>query len=236
MHICVEELESSLDRIENEFSNYQLFLIGDLNARTGSKQTEEEEILFENTNITTNRISLDEEINTRGRILINLLDSHGLYILNGRTPGDTPGSFTFLRGKAKTVIDYVCTNLTNMQSIQNLKTLEMPAKSDHIPLQLTVKPKWRMKCKPKKGEQYKSRTWLTWNEERKDDYQEIIGKWGQDEVEITKNSTASELYNKFTNKIKTTAELLKMKKYMKGKYKYEKNNWFNKTCKKRKET
>ncbi|KAI5732147.1 hypothetical protein M8J77_022194 [Diaphorina citri] len=58
MHICVEELENTLDRVENEYPGSQLVLIGDFNARTGSNQKEDEEILFENTNAVMLRVRL----------------------------------------------------------------------------------------------------------------------------------------------------------------------------------
>ncbi|KAI5737089.1 hypothetical protein M8J76_009952 [Diaphorina citri] len=112
MKICMEELDDTLNKIEHENLGSSIILFGDLNARTGSPQDVEEEDLltFENSTLLPERTSMDGVINQRGRELTRLLETHGQHILNGRTPEDIPGCFTFIRGKAKSVIDYFCTN------------------------------------------------------------------------------------------------------------------------------
>lgn len=129
------------------------------------------------------------------------------------------------------MIDYVCTNQENIDKIMNLKTLETPGKSDHLPLQLIMNTTWKHKPKYRKEKKAKITTRTKWNEDKKDEYQKSISEWLQTSKTNAKTKTASLQYRELRNKLTSTAALFKMKKYTGTSFKNEKNNWFNKQCK-----
>lgn len=85
---------------------------GDVNGRTGSAcETATAEVRGGALQITqpVSRASKDVELNAQGRALLRFCGEMGLWIGNGRLPGDTPGEWTFhsLAGAdATSVVDY----------------------------------------------------------------------------------------------------------------------------------
>lgn len=218
MKTCIELLEDSLEKIENENPESAIILYGDLNSRTGMNQEEEEEdeIFFENTNLSSKRISLDTTVNDRGRQLNLLLEQHGLYILNGRTPGDIPGCHTFIRGKAKTVIDYFCTNITNLENVKKLEVLEMTTGADHFPLELTLNVSAeREEIHAKKTTKVKT-TWLKWKEDETINYQNKIKAWTEKDQEIKIKEKGALQCTRFKKEIISAAVSLKMRQFSKS--------------------
>lgn len=165
---------------------------------------EEDEILFQNTNLRPKRISLDTNNNDRGKLLNLKLEQQGLYILNGRTPGDIPGCHTFIRGQSKTVIDYFCTNAGNLDQINKLKILDSTAGADHFPIELTMTVKGDLHNIPERKTIQKT-SGLKWKEDEKENYQHEIIDWTQNIA--TSNENGNELSRKLQKKIKHTAVL-----------------------------
>ena len=60
---------------------------------------------------TTTRSDLDCVVNNSGKDLVHLCRAIGLYMLNGRIPGDSLGRFTFTSALGKSVVDYVITDM-----------------------------------------------------------------------------------------------------------------------------
>jgi len=111
--------------------------MGDLNARVADEQTLNLNAIDNIPFLSPTRSSRDCIINTEGRKILKLLEELGGVILNGRTPGDQNGEFTFYRGSCCSVIDYcICSyNLLDTVSSFNVQTKEF---SDHMPLVLVL--------------------------------------------------------------------------------------------------
>lgn len=77
-------------------------IIGDWNARIGT--------LADRVNPSDNRNTKDVTINEEGKRWVDLLQSHGLEILNGNIDGDWAGEYTHVGYKGSSVIDYAATS------------------------------------------------------------------------------------------------------------------------------
>lgn len=220
----MEDLGDTLDTIENENSEFTIVFYEDMNGRTGTQhnkgeEDEEEAIIFENTNLNPKRESLDSKTNERGKILKSTLDQHGLYLLNGRTPGDIPGSYTYIIRMSKTIIDYFCINAGNLDRVNELKVLEMATGADHMPLQLellelctaiqtkgTARPKQRGKSAR-----------LKWNNSKQEEYQKIIHEWAERKNKDDEKEDGDTLCWRLQKTINKTATTLKLKQYPRNK-------------------
>ena len=104
----------------NNYSNFDIILCGDLNARTKNLQpiTNCESVTrFIDPNVdnilcskemheSLNRKSKDSVFNTYGKYLYELCYNFDLVILNGYCKGDNDGNFTFMSPSGQSVIDY----------------------------------------------------------------------------------------------------------------------------------
>jgi hypothetical protein len=81
---------------------------------------------------------------------LDLRRTGGLFILNGRTPGDISGEYTCLSNKGFSTVDYF---FTTTDQLEGVKCLEVnydekysghkDAHSDHRPLVLTITQQWQ---------------------------------------------------------------------------------------------
>lgn len=118
-----------------ELKSDAFILLGDLNARVGTEQTFDSNVLPNIPFLTNNRISKDKTLDAKGKKLLELLENTGGVVLNGRFSGDEKGQFTFCSGVGCSVIDYcVCT----FRLIELISQLSIPSKtfSDHMPIEL----------------------------------------------------------------------------------------------------
>lgn len=121
-------------------------LCRDFNARTGR------EIDFINTDgnnhfdvsplyqpfVTTLRHSYDSIVNTSGKEVLQMCKALGLYIVNGRTRGDSLGRFTYCSVLGNSVIDYAITDICP-ESISAFTVLPQRPISDHNQITLYLK-------------------------------------------------------------------------------------------------
>lgn len=100
-------------------SQGNVLICGDLNARTGREMDYINttgnghifgDIICQST-VITQRNSCDNIINKNGKQLLKLCKGLGLYILNGRTRGDTFGKFTYCSKLGASVVDYSLTDI-----------------------------------------------------------------------------------------------------------------------------
>ena len=88
---------------------------------------------------------------TWGEELLELCRSTELLIVNGRTPGDPTGRFTFTSPQGQSVVDYFLVSAQHLSSVADMRVMcdaqycnlsrDMPydrEKSDHFPLQLDL--------------------------------------------------------------------------------------------------
>ncbi|XP_043478069.1 uncharacterized protein LOC122508659 [Leptopilina heterotoma] len=99
------QLNDIFTLINNDYPNLPLFFGGDFNARVGDLNQLREEMFPENAHITPFRSNLDKCINKRGEELVSCMEDNGCIILNGRSPGDYLGQYTYILNKGKSTID-----------------------------------------------------------------------------------------------------------------------------------
>ena len=136
-HLCKtcdgNYIETLYDLYVNLSCDGNVFICGDLNGRTGEVSDMPVDYLFNNFFFDDNdtvfenlpdydsqlptRHSEDKTCNTQGRSLLGLFKESDLRIVNGRHPGDPTGKFTFYRGEARSVIDYLISQSRNFDNI-----------------------------------------------------------------------------------------------------------------------
>ncbi|KAJ6478783.1 hypothetical protein C8R47DRAFT_1074816 [Mycena vitilis] len=102
---------------------FEIVLMGDLNARTGSIKGRPHD---------PDRVSKDETISPRGRWLARLCADYDLVIVSGATRmGPDSGNFTSFQGTRKTVIDYMLCSRPLFDKISSFEVCEKVDKFDH---------------------------------------------------------------------------------------------------------
>ena len=86
------------------------------------------------------RVSLDNrKVDAYGRRLLQICGERGLTILNGCTPGDSQGYFTYERGPIRSVIDYAIVSQSVWPLVRNFQVDQHnPIMSDHSLIRLEL--------------------------------------------------------------------------------------------------
>jgi hypothetical protein len=125
--------------------NSKLVVMGDFNAHTGVLPDFDpvaDEILEDiglglgevvsSNHVPVARSSMDQSVNDLGRLLLShCCSDSGLFLLNGRAPGDMVGSFTH----AQSVIDYGLVDAHTYSCVKKFAVLPRQDESDHMPLE-----------------------------------------------------------------------------------------------------
>lgn len=69
------------------------------------------------------------------------MEENEFIVLNGRTPGDYEGQFTYILKKKKSTNDLVWVNLSAVSEIKNFEICQLVTKSDHFPIFITLRKK-----------------------------------------------------------------------------------------------
>lgn len=129
-----EQKEELWEYIEEEIHMQdKVMILGDMNARIGEKTG----IIMQE-----ERKSKDKTVNEEGNKLLEKIQEHGLWILNGDNPQGNKGEFTYKR-KASTVIDYGLVKDENKNRVP--MKIGQSTESDHEPLELQIKAEWKEK-------------------------------------------------------------------------------------------
>ena len=118
----------NMETILKFYDNNVIYVIGDLNSRTGTP-------VFENTIYVDNP---DPVINSHGGQLLNICKENECYIINSLSLENRcfDSKMTFFRGRVSSQNDICISNKpTNVRSFHNLKKMVM---SDHTPCSLSV--------------------------------------------------------------------------------------------------
>ena len=136
-----EDNVSTLDKLLgyiNKFNDCDILLLGDFNARTGGfnhcpikDDWEDHRIQIEHC---ISRTSKDDQINERGRKLLELLSSCNLTILNGNIIGDVFGMYTCSRYNGNSVVDYMMISPDLKHKVKSMKVANFNQFSDHRPI------------------------------------------------------------------------------------------------------
>ena len=118
-----------LKHIVKKFQTYDIYLLGDLNARCSTPSYSQNDY----------RTNPDKFINQNGRNLLKLCKENGLTITNGLLYNNRyfDTDFTFFRGSRKSQNDWCVTN--HIQTVQSFPILPKLTLSDHRPRTVTLK-------------------------------------------------------------------------------------------------
>ena len=134
------------DQLETDIVKYnelgKVYVTGDMNCRTADaldyfifdKYLDQQ---FSNINILDIpvRINKDRILDYKGRYLIELCQSTGLLIANGRLLGDENiGSFTFCSHQGQSTVDYLLLNYSDFETLSHFEILNFNEFSDHAPI------------------------------------------------------------------------------------------------------
>lgn len=133
----LDSVKNDLHEIGSAFPNYNLILAGDFNSRIGQLNVLDDEV-FAGYDFNGLRVSKDNITNTRGNKLIEIIEQLGVFILNGRTLGDSVGNYTYLGNNGCSVIDLVCASFCSLSLIKDLNIINISNLSDHFACELRL--------------------------------------------------------------------------------------------------
>ena len=81
---------------------------------------------------------MDHTLNANGKPFIELIQTSGLIILNGRTIGDIFGMPTCIQRNGVSVVDYICTSFGLLNKVLYFKVGPPCHYSDHRPLSMAL--------------------------------------------------------------------------------------------------
>uniref|UniRef100_A0A146LXR6 Putative RNA-directed DNA polymerase from transposon BS n=1 Tax=Lygus hesperus TaxID=30085 RepID=A0A146LXR6_LYGHE len=129
--LILEELGNILEVVASVECYPSLILGGDWNVRVGNLNSVSGEELP--SHLEPGRLSLDPVVSSGARDMVDLLESYGLMLLNGRTRSDSPGGFTFCSSNGRSTIDLVWGGLPDC--VQDLEVAtDWVSGSDHFPI------------------------------------------------------------------------------------------------------
>ena len=128
-----EMLTEEIGEIDEKYYGAGKILMGDLNARIG----EEDCTGGRGDDWLPNRKSKDKSINSSGRKLLQLMESTGMIIANGRVKGDESGEYTFLNSNGGSVVDVILTDRGIFSNIDKVEVKER-LESQHLPVSVDI--------------------------------------------------------------------------------------------------
>ena len=135
------------NNIDIEISSFShrgdIIIMGDLNSRVASLNESYVLDVLDNAvpyieNLDP-RTSKDKKVNTFGKKLMAVINSHHLTIVNGRLLGDFDGNFTCFQTNGCSVVDYCIVSNSLYKCINYFKVEDLVYYSDHSPITLNLK-------------------------------------------------------------------------------------------------
>ena len=156
-----------------------VFLTGDLNARSGNKRDfieilngRSDETLG-TSRIPVPRVSQDKTVNRFGELLLDMCKSTDMRIVNGRLHNDAQvGSFTCMTANGESLVDYLLTSYENFNIIHDFKILPFNEFSNHAPLFFSIATQVYESQRETTQEWHSTR----WNEVNKDTFRVCLSE------------------------------------------------------------
>lgn len=170
-------------KLENEIGTFSrkgdVFIIGDLNSRTGQScdYIMNDSVLpglIDNSIIVdtpTRRQSLDNGVNRYGICLLDLCKSTGMRIVNGRVFENTE-KMTCFTTNGESLIDYVLSFERNFSEISNMKVFDFNEFSNHAPISLSLK----IGTERSSTTNPIHKTYYKWDDNYKEEFIESLGR------------------------------------------------------------
>ena len=134
--------------LENDINMYEnvgkVFVVGDMNSRTGKKvdYVENDGILgrdgVTDIDLPLSRASQDCKSNRFGEYLLDLCKATGIRIVNGRL-FDDQGKITCMTYNGQSVVDYVLTHYQNFETLNKFAVHDFNEYSNHAPVSFCVR-------------------------------------------------------------------------------------------------
>lgn len=196
-------------------------IVGDLNARVGTAQVIDDNLLINCPLINTNRKSKDVVLDTKGRKLLSVFENIGGVIVNGRVANDSEGENTFCGVMGRSMIDYCVCSLDVLELLCDFQIGHKPF-SDHFPVCVTFSSTGNDKVKdmsilPK----------LHWSDNKASSYIVSLNQLTSLEY-LDQNIPIQEKVNICTEKIRSAAGNNIVQKRFEPK-----NPWFDSQCENR---
>ena len=202
-----------------------LLIAGDLNARTGNLNTNDNFDIFDMKTSLTNdsRESQDESMNEFGDSLMVLCSAYNLTILNGAL-GEESGKFTYVSHTGNSVIDYCIVSRDILNVVSSLSVSESII-SPHMPLELTFVVSLQQKSVPS------PRSRIVWDVNQTEEYLSRVREC-LEQINIKKFDEAGMDVNTYTRMLTQCfvqpADFLR--KLMYGGRKRPGKEWFDNEC------
>jgi len=203
-----------------DFHPTNFCVLGDLNARTGCCHDLDEQMLANFPQVNHIRKSKDKITDSKGRKILDLFDTLGGFILNGRFAGDSEGDFTFCGSSGSSVIDYCVSSFSFLSYIHDffIPTKEF---SDHMPLVLKLSTPGPDISSSKETQE---RVKLKWHESFKENFVKTLVENRCHEY-IYSDSSIDQKVDTLLDKIRTaTPPVIYRKPFC------PKNEWFDEHC------
>lgn len=141
-----QEIHKHLEILNQKFGPLKVIYCGDYNVQVGSQNSYGTHSgIFKDLNFCNQRSSLDCVMNEGGRILLDLMENEGCYLLNGHSSSDSSANFTFSSILGNSVIGLVWANQDVLEYVQDLRVCnDFVSSSDHFPVEILLRfPIWQ---------------------------------------------------------------------------------------------
>lgn len=230
--VLLDSFQQTLTDIQDKYPHLPVIVGGDFNARVGELNALEPYMLH-GTALTANRLSWDASPMKRGTELVNFMEANGFSLLNGRTPGDIPGNFTFTGPQGNSVVDLVWIDHPHLHLANTLTVEHIPTASDHHPVVLeltgtTIAADHQETTHNTRMTRYK------WNSSKCSEYQRLIGDNEIAQLDGIGNQTADELNATVLAAIRGASNALGMTVTTTGTTTRHDKPWFDFQCRRAK--
>ncbi len=135
---------SDVELVRSRHEGEAIIMLGDMNGRTAALTGIESKVKGRECDevaalecVIPYRVSKDTKVNKYGKELLRFSEEFDFFIINGTTPGDGHGEFTFVSHNGPSVIDYalVCTN--GLSYVDDFRVLSSSL-AQHFPIELLL--------------------------------------------------------------------------------------------------
>ena len=235
-------LEDFISYLYLNFSNFEIILSGDLNARIKDMQPvsdcdyfsrfTDNSFFFDLTEYFT-RKSKDLVLNTYGRYLYEFCHNYDLFILNGFCKSDLAGNFTFTSPNGQSVIDYFIVSQNILQCDIDLNVIANIT-SWHLPLVFSLN--FSCKCQDTllESPDIENAKRIVWDDNLSNDYMSNVNKLLNDNVIASLSdgvfSNINNVVSSLSRALLESADFMSRTFYNNRNMLSVKNSWFDHEC------